>query len=107
MKIVNLTPHSVNLFNNHTGAYDAIAPSGIVARVAATTVPCGTVGAYAATTTSYGDVENLPEPEPETIYVVSSIVAQRVPERDDVYIPNESVRDESGRIVGCRSLGKI
>lgn len=56
MKIVNLTPHSVNLFNNHTGAYDAIAPSGIVARVAATTVPCGTVGAYAATTTSYGDV---------------------------------------------------
>lgn len=59
------------------------------------------------TTTSYGDVENLPAPEPETIYVVSSIVAQRVPERNDVYIPNESVRDESGRIIGCRSLGKI
>lgn len=107
MKIVNLTPHSVNLFNNHTGEYDAIEPSGIIARVAATTVPCGTAGAYAVTTTSYGDVVNLPAPEPETIYVVSSIVAQRVPERDDVYIPNESVRDENGRIIGCRSLGKI
>ena len=55
----------------------------------------------------YGEVKNIPEEEEGVVYIVSSLVAQRVPERMDVFIPNESVRDEKGRIIGCKSLGRI
>jgi hypothetical protein len=105
--IVNLTPHSISLYNVRTGAYDSIAPSGTLARVSSATVSCGTVGDYALTATSYGVVEGLPNPQPDTIYVVSSLVAQRVSDRTDVFVPNESVRDEQGRIIGCKSLGRV
>lgn len=102
MNIINCTPHEVNIVNGPT-----IPPSGIIARVTATTVTIGEVDGIPVTTTAFGQVENLPEPEEGTIYIVSSLVAQRCRDRNDVFIPNESVRDENGRIIGCRSLGRI
>ena len=27
--------------------------------------------------------------------------------REDVYIPGEQIRDDAGRIIGCRSLAKL
>lgn len=59
------------------------------------------------TGTTYGDVQGLPDQEEGTIYIVSSIVAKRVPDRLDVFIPNESVRDSEGNIVGCKSLAHV
>lgn len=114
MKIVNLTPHTINLANAN-GTFDAIEPSGKVARVKATTVNAPSdaytdavvTAGYNVTTTSYGEVEDLPEPQADTVYVVSSLVAQRCAGRLDVFIPNESVRDEQGRIIGCKSLGRV
>jgi hypothetical protein len=40
-------------------------------------------------------------------FIVSSIVAQAVPERADVFVPAQPVRDEKGRIIACRALGRI
>ncbi|MFC0903824.1 hypothetical protein ACFHWD_03850 [Clostridium sp. MT-14] len=57
--------------------------------------------------TVFGDIENLPEPQPDTIFVVSSIVAQAAQNRDDLFIPDDTVRDENGRIIGCRALARI
>ena len=102
MNIINCTPHSINIVNGPT-----IPPSGIIARVTATTVTIGDVDGIPVTATVFGQVENLPEPEDGTIFIVSSLVAQRCRDRYDVFIPNESVRDENGRIIGCRSLGRI
>lgn len=34
-------------------------------------------------------------------------MAALVPERQDVFFPNEAVRDEQGRIIGYRSLGHV
>ena len=104
MKMVNLTPHAITFITDE-GTVE-VPPSGIVARVAAKTVAIGEVDGIAVTTTEFGEVENLPEQSDGVIYITSSLVAQRV-DRDDVFIPNESVRDESGRIIGCRSLGRI
>lgn len=83
-----------------------VEPSGTIARVSATTIDIGEVDGIPVTETAFGPVENLPEEAEDTIYIVSSLVAQRV-NRPDVYIPNESVRDSEGRIIGCRSLGRI
>lgn len=113
MKIMNLTPHALTFIsaNNNMERY-IVEPSGVVARVAAHTESIGAITTddgftIPLTTTVFGEVENLPSPEEGTIYVVSSLVAGRVPDRKDVYIPNESIRDDKGRIIGCLSLGKI
>ena len=56
--------------------------------------------------TSFGGAEQLPPKKEDTIYIVSSMVCQACPDRPDFYIPNETVRDDEGRIIGCRSLSR-
>lgn len=109
MKIVNLTPHTITLVTESGNI--VVDPSGTLARVRATTVRIGEVDVNGIkvplTSTRYSNVEGLPAPEEGTLYIVSSLVAGRVTERDDVVIPNESVRDDKGRIIGCKSLGHV
>ena len=106
-QIINLTPHSITFCDPEGKPYLTVAPSGQIARVSATTVVTGELAGIPVTETKYGDVVGLPEAKEDTIYLVSTLVAQRVPERKDVFIPAESVRDVAGRIVGCKSLGRI
>jgi len=56
---------------------------------------------------SFNEVEGLPEPQEDTYYIVSALVAGAAKNRDDLLIPNDIVRDEAGRIIGCRNLAKI
>jgi hypothetical protein len=107
MTIINLTPHAVSFIGDDGNIIRTIEPSGTLARLATRTVKLGEVDGIPVTGTEFGAVEGLPEPTPNTVFIVSSLVAGRVPDREDVFIPNESVRDEKGRIVGCRSLGRI
>lgn len=123
MKLINLTPHAINFVTEDGDPVLTVNPSGQIARVTAKTVNVGEVETCVphkatdtsgnwrrfipVTATSYGEVEGLPDPEEGTVYIVSSLVASRVPCRADVFIPNESVRDGAGRIVGCKSLGHV
>lgn len=111
MKIRNLTPHAINLLNDNNEVVAIIEPSGIIARAAQTKelveelcVDGMTIPVYKS---EFGKVENLPEQEKDTIFVVSALTAQACKGRPDVYITDNPVRDEQGRIIGCRSLGKI
>lgn len=110
-EIINLTPHAINIVDDEKNIIKVIEPAEFPARVTVSTVRtediiCGD-DTIPTSKSVYGVVEGLPEKEEGVIYVVSSLVAQRVPERDDVFIPNESVRDNYGRIIGCKSLGRI
>jgi hypothetical protein len=111
MKIMNLTPHSITITNESGIPLFTVEPSGVIARVSARTIVMGSVDVgeiqIPITGTTYGEIEGLPDPKNGIIYVVSSLVAQRCSNRQDIFIPNESVRDENGRIVGCRSLGRV
>lgn len=116
MKLVNLTPHTINVVASDGTPILAIEPSGDVARVSSHTETVGVVTVQVGdstavviplTTTVFGDVQDLPDPQDGVAFVVSSLVAQRVPDRTDVFIPSDSVRDDAGRIIGCRSLGRI
>ena len=57
----------------------------------------------------FGEVENLPEPEEGTIYIVPSIVLSAVPHRKDVFAPDSgksAERNEKGHIRSvCRLIG--
>ena len=106
-RFVNLTPHEITLFGDNDKVLATFPPSGNIARVSAKTIRVASINHIPISTTSYGEVEGLPEPNDDEVYIVSSLVAQRCQGRKDVFIPNESVRDEKGRIIGCRSLGII
>lgn len=112
MKIVNLTPHALNLMpGGPDGPTVTIPPSGIVARCATSRVLVDTVTVDGITIpvnrTQFGAVTGLPDPQPDTIYIVSAVVAQAVPDRPDVFIVDNAVRDDQGRIIGCRALAHI
>ena len=105
--IINLTPHAITFVTELGQSIRTVEASGQLARVSVKTETTGEFAGIPVTRSVYGEVEGLPAPEAGTVYIVSSLVAQRVPEREDVFIPNESVRDGEGRIIGCRSLGHI
>ena len=104
MNVVNLTPHTINVITEEGMiSYPA---SGTVARVLSITEVRDTVMCIPVTAVEYGQVEFLPDPQPDTIYLVSSMVLDRVSGRNDVYAPDTSpysvVRDDDGRIVGVK-----
>jgi hypothetical protein len=43
---------------------------------------------------------------PSRYYIVSQLVKSALPSRNDLLVPAEVVRDASGNIIGCRSLGR-
>ena len=113
VNVVNLTPHEINIITE-SGTI-TFPPSGIVARVAAKAVetdtlyigPRGMLLAIPVTTPYYSDIEDLPEPCEGTAYIVSSIVATRCKYRNDVFAPGELVRDDTGKVIGCKALAKF
>ena len=108
-QLVNLTPHAIVI--HHCGRITAIAPSGTIARVAQKTWAVETAWDAASQTqciplvrSEYGQVEGLPAPVTDTIYIVSSMVRLALPVRTDIASPVDLVRDAAGKIVGCKSL---
>ena len=101
-KIINLTPHVVNV-----GTL-AFKPEPKPARVESVVTEIGSVtteeGIVHIVETHYGLVEHLPPKTPDVFYIVSRLVKDRLQDRDDVLVPGELNRDESGRITGCKNL---
>ena len=112
MKIMNLTPHDLNLMP--TGPDGPVVPkhrSAIVARCTVDRVQVTNVTvdgiSVPVNQTRFGEVFALPDPQPDTIFVVSALVAQAVPERQDVFIVEDAIRDAQGRIIGARALAHV
>jgi len=114
-KIVNLTPHTVNLIKGDSlrGPID----SRGVARATEHLEPlapiswdvfgdCGLHVLVPCTSKSFGAVTGLPAPENDTLYIVSQIVADACPDRTDLIVPSDIVRDPSGQVSGCRAFSR-
>jgi hypothetical protein len=110
MKLVNCVSHDVVIVAND-GATITIPPSGAVARCTVTRSVVGTVTIDAVTVpvtaTVLGQVVDLPQPEPETLYIVSRVVAEAARDRDDLVVPDDVIRDDQGRIIACRALARV
>lgn len=104
--IKNLTPHSIVVILSDDIRY-VITPSDSVARCSSSTEVIGEVNGVPLTRTIYGEVVGLPQQKENTIYIVSTLVAQACPDRDDLFIPNEIVRDTNGKVIGCKSFGRV
>jgi hypothetical protein len=102
MTIVNLTPHAINIVAAD-GTITTFAPSGTVARVAATSVVVGDVGGFPIFAQKMGEVVGLPDATPVTTFIVSGMVAAAV-RRADVLSPGDLVRDAANAVIGCRGF---
>ena len=108
MKVINLTPHNINILDESGNNVKTFAASGSVARLPMTTEPAGQLpdGTPLSRTVMHTDrCEGLPDPQQGTYFIVSLAVKTAFPQRGDLLVPAEAVRDDKGRIIGCRSLG--
>lgn len=131
MKIINLTPHPVIILKKDDSGMVGyvgrttkeeirvsvaleIPPSGTIANVKSSSQPSDDIiidGLSIPTVKmTFSDIENLPQPEKDTYYFVSSLVANACKEKgiptDNLVLPGETVRDENGRIIGILSLSR-
>ena len=103
--IKNLTPHPITVIDESNNIIQTIASDGLV-RLKSTTVDAGfTVDDCKISKTVFGEPEGLPEYEFGQFYIVSQLVKSALPDREDLLVPAEVVRDENGNIIGCRSFG--
>lgn len=103
-KLVNCTPHAVRVHGEDGSVLVELPPSGGVARVTTTRTPAGGFAGVPLATTEFGEVEGLPEPQPDTMLIVSGLVRSALPGRADLASPGPLVRDETGRPTGCIGL---
>lgn len=106
--IINKTPHPVMILdgNNATIMTIPACPSDALIRLKAETVQDEPIEGVHTTRTVFGEPTGLPEFSKNVFYVVSQIVKSALPERTDLLVPAEVVRDKAGTIIGCRSLGR-
>lgn len=105
MTIKNYTPHPVMIVDS-LGTVTHTFPSEGLIRLQATTVADEPIAGIPTSYTAFGEPQGLPPFEEGTYYIVSQLVKSALPERADLLVPAEVVRDEQGNIVGCRSLGR-
>jgi len=114
IKLVNLTPHEVVILNDQNDILLRVPPSGMIARVDATEELVAEINGIPVYKVSYGNIQGLPEPEPNTVFIVSTLILAALKEkgidRKDVVAPNTNpskhgaVRDSKGQIIGVRSF---
>ncbi len=105
MALINLTPHPIVV---RTDGVDITIPaSGQVARVTSQQELASQIDVYGLTIpvqrTTFGQVDGLPDPKPNTIYIVSSLVLGALKgSRPDVVAPDTgptAIRNDNGQIV--------
>ena len=112
--VVNTTPHAVKLVGEEGAVVREYAPSGLTIRLRQETVSVGMLpDGTPLTRTQYGEPvlvtpegqKPLPAPEEGVWYIVSAMAKAALPGRKDLLVPAEQVRDDQGRVQGCKSLG--
>ena len=98
INLVNLTKHTIN--ETTTGA--SIPTSGIIARIKQSTYETANINGMPVFTTECTGIIGLPHPKQDTVYIVSALALQYVPnDRTDVVATGNICRDQRGHIVGC------
>ncbi|HZV49347.1 MAG TPA: hypothetical protein VFD49_06225 [Candidatus Dormibacteraeota bacterium] len=114
--LINLTPHSVDVVDPESGTVVAsLPPEPEPARVEMERERLGTLVVNGVsipiTRNRMGAPSSLPEPAPGRYYIVSRAFAEAVRAnghpRLDLLVPDDPVRDDEGRITGCRGFAVI
>ena len=102
-KLVNLTPHFLNIVAADGCTVD-IPPSGNIARVGSISSIVATVNGININRQTFGKIMDLPDAQDDVVLIVSRMVKDRVPDRADVVVPGVPFRDAEGRVIGANGL---
>ena len=109
MKIINLTPHTVNIIKD--GEVFVTYPSEGIARAEQVDKKIGSINDIPIYFTSFGAVTGLPKPSPYSFYIVSLATAQAAQRNGrttgDLLLTSHPVRNEEGTIIGCEAFAQI
>lgn len=109
MRVLNLTPHPL-MFYKEGEVVLVMPPDGPAVRVEESRVYDKKVfidgHAITVLKKTLGEVKNLPEKQDDTYLIVSKVVADVAPDRDDLLYPDVVVRDDDGLIIGCQVLAR-
>lgn len=103
--IINMTPHDVVMYGNDNRAFRTFPASGKLIRLFQKNETVGDIDGIPTIKVVFGEPEGLPEYNPDIIYIVSAFVKSALPDRTDLVVPSDPVRDPDGRIIGCRAFG--
>lgn len=105
-KIVNLTPHAIHV-QLGDGSFQTFESKGN-ARAFQSFAEAGNFKGIRFVHTKYGAPVDLPDPDGETYYIVSTITVTAARESgrttDDLLTAVDPIRDVQGRIIGCKAL---
>lgn len=104
--IINKTPHDVHIINENNEVVRTIEKTENQIRLSVKTEKGDPVEGIPTCFTTFGEPEGLPDFSEGTYYIVSQLIKSALPERKDLLVPAEVVRDGKGQIVGCKSLGR-
>lgn len=103
--IINLTPHTVNIASDK-GTVVKTFPSEGIARASQVSETAGDIDGVELVRMTFGETQGLPDPADDTYLIVSIITANAAKAQgrttNDLLITADPVRDEEGKIIGCR-----
>lgn len=102
--IINKTPHDVNIVDAEGEKIKTFKSEGTI-RLSSQIERINQIGDVPISKTKYGEPEGLPEYQKGIYYIVSQLVKNAIPGRVDFLVPAEVMRDDSGKVLGCLSLG--
>lgn len=110
MTVINATPFEWNIFGSgpvSAGPVFTYPASGKVARIIVTELGTSQGPEIWYESIGYGEIEEIPEPEDGTYYIVSLAVALAGRRRGDLFAPYKKLYDTDGKLLGCRYLQKV
>lgn len=113
VNIVNKTPHTIVITNGRKEKIINIPPDGNPIRIEEIiNNESDRLQINGNVNIPVYEVENdincdIPEQRNNTYYIVSRVVAESFPDRSDLLVPHDFIRDSEGVIIGCTSFKKI
>ena len=105
-----MTPHTITIVAED-GNTIAVFPSEGVARATQQSVHAFNIDGVEVVKMAFGEPVGLPAPEEGGFLVVSIITANAARAygrtTDDLLVTANPVRDDEGRIIGCRNLAQV
>ena len=101
--IINTTPHNVNICDANSKVINTFLKSDNPIRLNSVSNQIGDINGIPVNSVAFGSA-NLPAFQEGIYYIVSALVKNAFPNRPDLLVPHDVVRDEGGNIIGCRSF---
>jgi len=103
---INTTPHPVHVLNRDGELVLTIPAASQPLRLEERLESLGDLAGVPLVKKALAADISLPEPQEGVYYIVSLAVAQAA-RRPDLLVPDDLVRDDQGRILGCRRFAVV